>query len=90
MLGIVLGTAALLFPGALARPYEIWMTLGDALGWINSKIVLSVLYFLLLPPARFLMKLSGYDAMNRKFDSEKSSYRVPRASRPASHMRHQF
>jgi hypothetical protein len=88
--GIISGTAGLLFPTALRQPYRIWMAAGDVLGWINSKIILSALYFVLLTPVRFLMKLSGYDAMNRKFDRKATTYRVPRNPRPASHMTHQF
>jgi hypothetical protein len=66
------------------------MKLGDWLGWINSKIILSVLYFVLLTPVRLVMKLMGHDSMNRKFDQKATSYRVTRRARPASHMMHQF
>jgi hypothetical protein len=66
------------------------MTAGDVLGWVNSKVILSALYFTLLTPVRLLMKLAGYDPMNRKFDQKAVTYRVARSARPASHMTHQF
>ena len=66
------------------------MTAGDLLGWINSKVVLSALYYILLTPMRLLMTVAGYDAMTRKFDSQIRTYRMIRKARPASYMTHQF
>ena len=66
------------------------MTAGDLLGWINSKVILSALYYILLTPMRLLMTVAGYDAMTRKFDSQIGTYRMIRKPRPASHMTHQF
>jgi len=90
MVGVIFGLAGVLIPAALRYPYRIWMTAGDLLGWINSRVILSALYFTLLTPVRLLMKLTGYDAMNRKFDRKAATYRVTRNARPASHMTHQF
>lgn len=87
---MIFGAAGLLIPAALRQPYRIWMTAGDLLGWVNSRVILSALYFTLLTPVRLLMKLSGYDPMNRKFDEKLTTYRVARNARPASHMTHQF
>ena len=88
--GVFFGVAGILVPSALRIPHRIWMKLGDWLGWINSKIILSVLYFVLLTPVRLVMKLMGHDSMNRKFDQKTTSYRVTRRARPASHIMHQF
>jgi len=66
------------------------MTAGDLLGWINTRVILGGLYYILLTPTRLLMTLTGYDAMTRKFDSQTGTYRVNRKARPASHMTHQF
>ena len=87
---LLFAALALLVPTALRQPYRIWMVAGDCLGWINSKVVLSVVYYFLLTPVRLLMKLMRHDAMNRKFDDKAATYRVTRSARPASHMTHQF
>ena len=89
-MSLIFATAGVLIPAALRQPYRIWMTAGDLLGWINSRVILSALYFALLTPVRLLMKLTGYDAMNRKFDEKAATYRITRSVRPASHMTHQF
>ena len=90
VVALIFGAAGILIPAALRYPYRIWMTAGDLLGRINSKVILSALYYILLTPMRLLMTAVGYDAMTRKFDSQTRTYRVIRKARPASHMTHQF
>jgi hypothetical protein len=87
---VIFGLAALLAPKALNQAYRIWMKVGEVLGRINSVIILSGLYYLLLTPTKLFMKLAGYDPMNRSVDGKISTYRVTRKSRPVSHMTHQF
>lgn len=47
---------ALLKPGWLYYPYKGWMTLGLALGWVNSKIILTLLFYLLLTPLGLILR----------------------------------
>ena len=82
--------AGMFVPAALRQAYRIWMTLGDWLGWINSKVILGTLYYALVTPLRILMAIAGHYPMNRKFDPNSSTYRVIRKRRPVSHMTHQF
>jgi hypothetical protein len=82
--------AAIFVPASLRQVYRVWMTAGDLLGWINSKVILGVVYYILMSPLRLLMTLAGHDPMNRKFDRKSATYRVVRKPRSASHMAHQF
>ena len=66
------------------------MKAGELLGWVNSKVILGSMYYLLLTPIRALMSVIGYDPMNRKFNQKVATYRVDRKARPVSHMTHQF
>jgi hypothetical protein len=66
------------------------MTAGELLGWINSKVILGALYYIMLTPIRLLMSIMGYDPMNRAFNQKIATYRVNRKPRPVSHMTHQF
>jgi len=90
VIAVIFGAAGMLIPAALRHPYRVWMTAGDLLGWINSRVILSALYYTLLTPMRLLMALTSYDAMTRKFDPQAATYRITRKSRAASHMTHQF
>ena len=82
--------AGLLAPGVLRFPYRIWMLLGDCLGWVNSRIILGALFYIVVTPTRAIMAIVGHDPMNRKFDPDAETYRVIRKPRSAGHMNHQF
>jgi len=82
--------AALIFPGSLRPFYRGWMRVGQLLAWINTRIILGIIFYLLFLPVGLIMRLLGKDPMNRKFNSEATTYRVPRHARSASHMKHQF
>jgi len=60
---LVLG---LLAPRALALPYQGWMRLGHALGWVNSHLILGTVFLLVLQPIAAVMRLTGYDPLRRR------------------------
>jgi hypothetical protein len=66
------------------------MAVGRVLGWINSRIILSIFFYMILTPVGILFRLLGKDPMRRRYDPAAGSYRQARPARPASHMRHQF
>jgi O-antigen/teichoic acid export membrane protein len=80
----------LLHPDSLQKPFRAWMKFGGFLGRINSKIILSAVFFVIITPIRIVMAVFGYDPMNRKLDPKADTYRVPRQPRPPSHMSRQF
>jgi len=83
-------TLALVWPRSLTQIYRLWMTVGEILGWINTCLILSVLFYLVFTPLGLYMRLRGKDLMRRTLAPEAESYRVVRQPRPSSHMRHQF
>jgi hypothetical protein len=89
-ISIVSGLAGLLVPNVLRRPYQVWMFLGECLGWVNSRIVLGGFFYAIVTPMRAIIAIAGHDPMNRKFDKNADTYRVNRKPRPAGHMTHQF
>ena len=64
----------ILKPRLLFYPYKGWMLLGLALGWINSRIILGLVFLLVLQPIALIMKFVGYDPLKTKKSNE-SSYR---------------
>lgn len=79
-LAIVLLAGGLLAPAALRIPNRVWWRFATALGWINSRILLTAFFFLVLTPVGCLLRLfgrsplrsvrpdtnwSGYDARRR-------------------------
>jgi len=90
LLGGILMTLALAWPRSLTQVYRLWMTLGEVLGWINTRLILSGLFYLVFTPLGLYMRLRGNDPMRRTWAPEAESYRVVRQPRSAAHMRHQF
>lgn len=86
----VLAGLGLVLPRALRHPYRWWMALGHVLGWINTRILLGLVFYLLITPMGFVMRLFGHDPMRRRFDAGATSYRIGREARPGTHMRQQF
>jgi polyferredoxin len=79
-----------LHPTSLRSVYKMWMLLGHALGWVNTRIILSIVFYGMFCPMGFIMRLRGKDPMRRRYESESKSYRVPSSPRPGSHMLRQF
>jgi len=90
ILGGMLLVLALAWPRSLTQVYRLWMTVGEVLGWINTRIILGVIFYLLFTPLGLLMRLRGRNPMRRTLTPEAESYRVVRQPRPSSHMMHQF
>ena len=90
VLSTFFGITGVVVPKVLRPIHRVWMGFGNILGWINSKILLSVLFYIVVTPVRVIMSLAGSDPMNRKFDRQTDSYRVLRKPRQVSHVRHQF
>jgi hypothetical protein len=82
--------SALVIPTILGPVYRVWMKIGYILGWINSRIILSLVFYIVFTPVGFFMRLFKRDPLNRKFQTDAKTYRENRQPRPGSHMKHQF
>jgi uncharacterized membrane protein len=81
---------ALVWPRSLTYVHQVWMALGEVLGWINTRIILSVIFYGLVTPLGIVMRRFGRDPMRRRSDPGATTYRVPKPLRPANHMTRQF
>jgi hypothetical protein len=81
---------AFVWPSSLTQVYRLWMIVGEVLGWLNTRIILGVLFYALFTPIGLYMRLRGKDPMRRTLAPEVESYRVIRQPRSPAHMRHQF
>jgi Saxitoxin biosynthesis operon protein SxtJ len=89
-LAVALVLPALVAPPILAPAYRAWMKLAEVLAWVNTRIVLGVVFYGVVTPIGLVMRLAGHDPMRRRFDQVGESYRVRCTPRPASHMMRQF
>ena len=75
LIGFPLIIISLINPLLLFRVYKGWMKLGFILGWINSRIILSLVFYLILLPISLLMKIFNYDPLMKK-RINKISYKI--------------
>ena len=59
-------------PKLLLYPYKAWMKLGHILGWINSRIILGIVFIFVLQPIALIMRISGHDPLRIKSFPQKS------------------
>ncbi len=59
----VLLIATVVAPSLLKPVYRGWMRLGEALGWVNTRILLTLIFFLVVTPIGLLMRLFGRSPM---------------------------
>ena len=86
----LLWVPALLMPSVLRPVYTAWMKIGHGIGWVNTRIILGVLFYILVLPMGLIMRLFGKDPMTRKLDKSVSSYRVKSVSEPKDRLEKPF
>jgi hypothetical protein len=64
----------LVLPGLLKPIQKIWMILAVLMGWVMTRVILIVAFYLMVTPIGLLARLFGKDFLNTKFDSNVSSY----------------
>lgn len=60
------GAVGFLFPVLGEWIVWVWYKIGEGLGWVNSKILLSVVYFVFFFPIAVLSKLGSKDPLRLK------------------------
>jgi len=66
----------LVFPPALKIPHKVWTTLAEILSWINTRIILGILFYGIFTPLSGILKLMKRDPMARRIEKSEASYRV--------------
>lgn len=75
-LGGVLLATGLIVPSVLQPVYTVWMKLAHVLGWINTRIILGIIYYSVFLPVRLVFLIIGKDPMRRKIDKNMTTYRT--------------
>jgi hypothetical protein len=79
-----------ILPSVLAPIHKGWMWVGHILGWMNTRILLTIVFYGLVTPIGIVFRLMGKDTMRQALDESGTTYRVVRSPRPSSHMKYQF
>lgn len=90
IIGGVLVVLALIFPLGLAPVYKYWMKFSHVLGWINTRIILGIIFYLFITPIGLMIRLFTRDPMARKLDRSATSYRVASTPAPRENLKRPF
>ena len=58
VIGAAFAIAAVAYPRALLPLYRPWMRLAEGLGWLNTRIILILVFFLVVTPIGLVMRLA--------------------------------
>ncbi|HET8711382.1 MAG TPA: SxtJ family membrane protein, partial [Spongiibacteraceae bacterium] len=75
-IGMPVALLATVRPAGLRPLYVVWMKFGEVMGFINTRIIMSIFFFVLLTPIAWLMKALGKDPLARTLEKSVNSYRV--------------
>ncbi len=86
--GIVLSLS--LFAPSIIKPlYNAMMKIAHAIGWVNTRFILGIVFYLLFTPIAFALKLFGKDPLDRKIEAGRGSYWIPRVKASADKKRYE-
>ncbi|MEK7630452.1 MAG: SxtJ family membrane protein [Patescibacteria group bacterium] len=79
-------------PRLLLPLQKLWMSLAVILGWVMTRVIIGLLFFIIVTPAGLLMRLVGKKLLEGSFDQQAKSYWERRASnaRKKENYEHQF
>ena len=64
-----------LFLPFLLKPfYKVWMTFAFLLGWVMTRIIVTLAFFLIFTPMGFVFRVIGKDLLNEKIDRNAATY----------------
>lgn len=77
--GLVAGTLGMFCPQALRWVFVAWMVAVFPIGWLVSHTALAIMYYAVLTPIGWLLRLFGHDPMQRKSEAGTQTYWKPRS-----------
>ena len=83
-IGALLILSGLLFPLILFPLNKVWMTLAILLGWLMTRVILSVLFYLVITPISLIARISGKHFLDLKIDKTRASYWEKRKNVPST------
>jgi len=90
IIGAITGGLGLVYPLALKGFYALWIKFGNVMGFINTRIIMFILFYLIVAPIGLLMNVMGKDPMRRRFEKDSPSYRIVSENHDKDHMEKPF
>ncbi|MEM9291957.1 MAG: hypothetical protein AAGD01_09775 [Acidobacteriota bacterium] len=78
VLAVLIPALGWIWREVLRRAYVALTVLTWPIGWVISRLLLAIAYYLVLTPVGLALKLRGRDAMQRRLDPDAESYWQPK------------
>ena len=72
--GTILFVLGILVPAVLKPIYWIWMIFATILGWIMTRVILSLLFYIIITPIGLILRFFGKQFLELSWDKSKESY----------------
>ncbi len=72
--GLISAVSALFFQPLIKPVYIVMMKVAHVLGWINSRILLGLIFYIMITPTGIIMKAVGKDILNKKIEPDREDY----------------
>ena len=73
-IGITLFLTAIAIPSVLKPVYWIWMIFANILGWFMTRVILSLLFYVVFTSIGLTLRLFGKQFLELRWDKSKESY----------------
>lgn len=75
---LVLSVMGLVRPDWMRPIYVGWMLASAPIGWVVSRIILAIVYYLVITPIGLVIRLTRRDPLGEQFDPSAATYWVER------------
>ena len=72
--GVTLCILGIAIPIILKPIYWVWMIFATILGWIMTRVILSLLFYIIVTPIGLIPRFFGKQFLELKWDKSKESY----------------
>ena len=81
-IGAFLCIFGVVIPVILKPIYWIWMIFATILGWIMTRVILSILFYMILTPVGLILRIFGKQFIELKWITKNSTYWNYRSDKP--------
>ncbi|MFT5520676.1 MAG: hypothetical protein ACI9IA_001270 [Enterobacterales bacterium] len=71
---LLLGILYLFYPKGIYPFYRVWMSIAGVLGWINTRLLLGLVFYCMILPIGFLLRTLGKLHYHANLNKNNSSY----------------
>ena len=77
-LAVVFFMTGLMLPSLLKPVYKVWMALSVVMGFIMTRVIMVIIFYLIVTPIGLIASLTGKEFLDMKIDKSAKSYWIVR------------